>query len=512
MASVGQQSQVTKNVDILSFDGGGSRGVMEAVILDDIMKLVTLLIEDPVAIQEIFYGYRYNYQDFKEGIEEPVPSVTLQSESDWKPEPQKIRELLDNDSTIPNPERAADHFDMIVGTSTGALIAFGLVGGNVDADGKTRIPMSAQEIIPMYKMETGGIFGKRDTKDCPSMVRFLIWLKDKLGLFPDLNLRPYSQDGLVNVLNRKFGDLEVDDIVLRNPDGSWKCIAAAVARRLKESLDESDELVIFDSLTSIPTSVVDVLKASACAPVFFRGPSKIDNRNYVDGGLGGNCPLKQAFARMKELDETGSTKIQLVVSIAPPKIAEPKKLAALKSYEHFSYWLRYCITQFTNGQPVFHDVRKEEKEATLFHRVCPVSDKSRKFKMDELDVNAMVKAVHQESISDMSYFEHTLAIAASILLSSKSQRVGHLTESQALILFKLLSDHICDNVKEEFVENLSKACQMFLTKLDASTIIDETIKKDLREDMKSRLDFVNIHLHPELKSVEFFKKTRSISP
>ena len=46
-------NQKEKDVHILSFDGGGTRGVMEVFILNDIMKTATILRDDPGRIQEI---------------------------------------------------------------------------------------------------------------------------------------------------------------------------------------------------------------------------------------------------------------------------------------------------------------------------------------------------------------------------------------------------------------------------------------------------------------------------
>ena len=40
-------SSSKKMINVLSFDGGGSRGIMEAMVLDDFMRLVTLMKEDP---------------------------------------------------------------------------------------------------------------------------------------------------------------------------------------------------------------------------------------------------------------------------------------------------------------------------------------------------------------------------------------------------------------------------------------------------------------------------------
>ena len=40
-----------KDINVLSFDGGGSKGVMEAIILEDIMNTATLLVKEPKTIQ-----------------------------------------------------------------------------------------------------------------------------------------------------------------------------------------------------------------------------------------------------------------------------------------------------------------------------------------------------------------------------------------------------------------------------------------------------------------------------
>ena len=38
---------IDRKLNILSIDGGGSRGVMEAMLLDDVMRLVTLVKSNP---------------------------------------------------------------------------------------------------------------------------------------------------------------------------------------------------------------------------------------------------------------------------------------------------------------------------------------------------------------------------------------------------------------------------------------------------------------------------------
>ena len=42
-----------KAINVLAFDGGGSRGIMEAMIADDLMRIVTLMHEDPKKLQPL---------------------------------------------------------------------------------------------------------------------------------------------------------------------------------------------------------------------------------------------------------------------------------------------------------------------------------------------------------------------------------------------------------------------------------------------------------------------------
>ena len=99
-----------KTFDILSFDGGGSKGAMEVVILKDVMNTVTLLKHDPSLI--------FPYSHIQDGKE-------LFENSDDR---MNFAQLLES---VSHPIHPTEVFDMIVGTSTGALISFALVGGNV---------------------------------------------------------------------------------------------------------------------------------------------------------------------------------------------------------------------------------------------------------------------------------------------------------------------------------------------------------------------------------------------
>ena len=42
-----------KAINVLAFDGGGSRGIMEAMIADDLMRMFTLMYKDPSKLQSL---------------------------------------------------------------------------------------------------------------------------------------------------------------------------------------------------------------------------------------------------------------------------------------------------------------------------------------------------------------------------------------------------------------------------------------------------------------------------
>ena len=102
-------------------------------------------------------------------------------------------------------------------------------------------------------------------------------------------------------------------------DFDGPCIAAAVARKFDSSQKENNAgtLAIFDTKSSISYRVTEVLKASCDAPIYFRTPTRIGDHLYIDGGVGGNCPLAQAIPRMRECSKIAHP--NSVLSISPPR-------------------------------------------------------------------------------------------------------------------------------------------------------------------------------------------------
>ena len=122
---------------------------------------------------------------------------------------------------------------------------------------------------------------------------------------------PFTQEGIGKKIDGTFGtDATLKDFV------KVECVAAAVALQFDKKVGDYC-LKIFDTRGSVSYPVKEVLKASSCAPVFFDTPTTIEKVSYVDGGVGGNCPLVQAIPRMQEIQR--NTFPNSCLSIAPPQ-------------------------------------------------------------------------------------------------------------------------------------------------------------------------------------------------
>jgi len=138
-------------LNILSIDGGGGRGVMEAMILDDIMRMVTLMITEPQPeLAEIIETT--NDEARKSLYQNPSNHLTEEKRLGFRGKLEKFKE-----EDVIHP---TEIFDMIAGTSTGSLMAFALLGGNkiLNRGESQSHTMSLKDIIEMYKTATPKIF------------------------------------------------------------------------------------------------------------------------------------------------------------------------------------------------------------------------------------------------------------------------------------------------------------------------------------------------------------------
>ncbi|XP_046840725.1 uncharacterized protein LOC124434846 isoform X1 [Xenia sp. Carnegie-2017] len=384
-------SLTEKRIDILSFDGGGSRGIMQLKILDDVLRLASIVLRNPETVE-----YLVN----EESTERKKHFL----------EDLAVREcLINNLKVVKDPIHPTDVYDMIVGTGIGGLISFGLVGGNkVEGNNHERKRMTVEECIETYRSKTKIIFKKTCMQ---KIIDFLFRLSfiQKLQPISFVPLTTYSQANIEKILKDQFGDCDLNDF--RKNDNS-SSVVGVVAKRICPD----EHLVLFDTANEDQQKykVYEVLLATSNSPFYFSDTVvTIGNAKYIEGGLGGNCPLKQAISRAQEL--FNNAKIVSVLSVAPPSF--PKLKAP--STGGFITWMSYLSTVSIDGNIVFEEVVKSHTlDETLFQRLSPRGNSLKTFKLDEIDIKRILDAMEEEKVQDDMFLVDVVASAMAVVLAS----------------------------------------------------------------------------------------------
>ena len=394
-----QGKQHIKNMsdfNILGIDGGGSRGIMEAAILQDLMNTTTMLRDHPAKLLEIISNERTSLFQKKE---------TREAFS------QVIGE-------VKNPIHPTEAFDMIAGSSTGALVTFALVGGKEDPKTGKRVPMTLPEIIDFYKVLTPEIFvAFKGLKKYSNGI-----LKAKMGL----QLDPFDHTGLLNVLRKYWGHTTLQDI-------DNNCIGLAILKRMEHNSEvHYDSSETFDTRSYESIEVVDVLMAAANAPIIFKTPWIIRGRPYVDGGTHANCPLGLAIPRMKELSNGN---LQSILSVAPSRPVTKKEPDGL------TFWMGYFADRTFDAYNHYMDAKRLYPPGN-FVRLWPKSKKFVEFDTDDLRLAEMLEGVEEEKLEDPVYLQDIIVSALAIAARLPNQDMSSLFKIAKIVMqWNMLSDN-----------------------------------------------------------------------
>ena len=237
-----------KVVRILSIDGGGIRGLIPAIMLDEIEKR-TAQIEIEAAENE------NRDPDVRQGK---------------------------NGAFIPTSEL----FDLIAGTSTGGIIALGLT--MPDDPDPTRGPRhTAQDLVELYRDEGANIFSRS------------IW--HRIRSLGGMAEERYPSDGIEEVLRTRFQETRLGqaltDVLIPSYDleNQWP-------RFFKSVWAQGDPLENF--------LMSDVARATSAAPTYFEphqfegeepAEAGINGHLVVDGGIFANHPAMCALAEARSI-------------------------------------------------------------------------------------------------------------------------------------------------------------------------------------------------------------------
>jgi hypothetical protein len=188
--------------------------------------------------------------------------------------------------------RMVDHFDLIAGTSTGAIIAAALALGE-----------PAEKAESLYNLRGPKIFERRKPVPLSRWQRVKKWLVEKYvsehGLdYDQMQQSKYEAKELRTALTDEFGPGKIGD---------------AKTRLVIPAIDLTRGQTIVFKTPHMPNlfrdrhyRVVDVLMATTAAPTYFPHGVIGEGSAYADGGLWANNPAMVAIVEALRIRETAN--------------------------------------------------------------------------------------------------------------------------------------------------------------------------------------------------------------
>lgn len=305
-----------------------------------------------------------------------------------------------------NPDaRIGDFFDLIAGTSTGAVLGAAYICP--DKEGKPKF--SAQEAVNIYLKEGGKVF---DTGIWPYL--------DKLKL---LRGEKYSTHELEKVLKKYFGNTKLSKLLKPT------CFVSYDIKKREQ--------IIFRQHCAIVRHedflVRDLLQGSTAAPTYFE-PARINslpprNKKYVliDGGMVASDPALCAYSEAIKFTGVSGIKDMIIVSLGTGKQLKSYKYKEAKNWGILN-WARPTIDIALNGgAQMTHYYLKQISstvENTKYYRIQPDL-----YKADPAMDNASpenIKKLKKSGKKNAEFFDDELDEIATILVNTQANHEYHL--------------------------------------------------------------------------------------
>ena len=200
----------------------------------------------------------------------------------------------------------SDCFDVIVGTSTGSIIAAGLAMSNKEGTGPLRTP---SELRDLYRKEAINIFP-------PRVAPFIPLIRSLRQFFGPL----YSPKPMKSILDEFFGDAD-----FISPKRNLMINAYSLEPRDAAFFRGGPLTPPGDPLCSGSIRIADAILGSAAAPTFFP-PHQITNprtghkQTVIDGGVFVNDPAVSGFSEALRLYPEDDIR---VISFGTGRIVQP---------------------------------------------------------------------------------------------------------------------------------------------------------------------------------------------
>ncbi|CEJ65856.1 MULTISPECIES: patatin-like phospholipase family protein [Citrobacter] len=293
--------------------------------------------------------------------------------------------------------RIADYFDLVAGTSTGAILCSAYVCP--DATGTPKF--SAQEAVNFYLQDGDEIFDVGIWKTISS-----------LGGVSD---EKYPATELERVLKTAFGDTKLSELLKPT------CIVA---------YDVSSRLpVIFKQHSAVAKKrdflVRDVLRATSAAPTYFEAariyslPPLPQKYVLVDGGVVANDPALCAYSEAIKFSNVAGIKDMIIVSLGTGKKLQGYSYSEVKDWGPFG-WAKPAIDIALEGGPQMTAYYLQQIASTVknakYYRLQPEL-----YDADPTLDNASrenLERLHNAGLQNAAAFDNTLNEIATLLVSN----------------------------------------------------------------------------------------------
>lgn len=252
-----------------------------------------------------------------------------------------LEEKLKTKSGDPNT-RIGDYFDLVAGTSTGAILS----AAYVCPDENGRPKFSAKEAVNFYLEDGDEIFD--------------VGFWRSIGTLGGLNDEKYSAAELERILETAFGEVKLSELLKPT------ClISYDVKRRVP---------VIFKQHTAVEKSrdflIRDALRGSTAAPTFFEAARiyslSPERRKYVlvDGGMVSNDPTLCAYSEAIKFDGVKGIKDMVIVSLGTGKQLKSYSYAEIKDWGPLG-WAKPSIDIALEGGPQLTSYHMSQIASTI---------------------------------------------------------------------------------------------------------------------------------------------------
>jgi len=248
--------------------------------------------------------------------------------------------------------RLGDYFDMVAGTSTGAILS----AAYVCPDDNKKPKFSAQEAVNFYLEEGDEIFD--------------VGFWRSIGSIGGLNDEKYSAKELERVLKNAFGDIKLSELLKPT------CFISYDVRQRKPIIFNQDNAgKIKDDYL-----VRDMLRGSTAAPTYFEAAriysTEPSRKKYVliDGGMVANDPTLCAYSEALKSKRAHGIKDMMIVSLGTGKELKSYSYSEVKDWGPLG-WAKPSIDIALEGGPQMTEYHMKKISSTvpgsIFHRIQP---------------------------------------------------------------------------------------------------------------------------------------------